>query len=77
MKTPLQCIVYLTGEASFSVYKNPEKPFIVKTTYFDVQALGTVFTVESYPEDSCTLATLEEGRVQVKQLRARVKGHQY
>ncbi len=58
-------IVYLTGEASFSVYKNPEKPFIVKTTYFDVQALGTVFTVESYPEDSCTLATLEEGRVQV------------
>lgn len=58
-------IVYLTGEASFSVQKNPDKPFIVKTTYLDVRALGTVFVVESYPEDSCTMATLEEGSVQV------------
>lgn len=58
--------VYLTGEASFSVQKNPEKPFIVKTAYMDVQALGTVFAVESYPNDSCTTATLEKGSVLVK-----------
>ena len=57
--------VYLTGQASFSVRKNPEQPFIVKTTYLDVQALGTVFTVEAYPNDSCSMATLEEGSVQV------------
>lgn len=57
--------VYLTGEASFSVRKNPEQPFIVKTTYLDVQALGTVFTVEAYPSDSCSMATLEEGSVLV------------
>lgn len=57
--------VYLTGQASFSVRKNPEQPFIVKTTYLDVQALGTVFTVEAYPGDSCSMATLEEGSVLV------------
>lgn len=57
--------VYLTGEASFTVQKNPKQPFIVKTTYMDVQALGTVFTVEAYPNDSCSRATLEEGNVLV------------
>lgn len=57
--------VYLTGEAAFSVRKNPEQPFIVKTTYLDVQALGTVFSVEAYPNDSCSMATLEEGSVLV------------
>lgn len=57
--------VYLTGQASFSVQKNPQQPFIVKTTYLDVQALGTVFTVEAYPNDSCSMATLEEGSVLV------------
>lgn len=57
--------VYLMGEASFSIQKNPEKPFIVKTTYLDVQALGTIFTVDAYPNDTCTTATLEEGSVLV------------
>lgn len=57
--------VYLTGQASFSVRKNPKQPFIVKTTYLDVQALGTVFTVDAYPSDSCSMATLEEGSVLV------------
>lgn len=58
--------LYLSGEASFMVRKNPTKPFIVKTTYLAVQALGTVFSVESYPNDSCTTATLEEGSVRVE-----------
>lgn len=57
--------VYLTGKASFTVKKNPEKPFIVKTTYMDVEALGTVFTVKSYPSDIYTEATLEKGSVRV------------
>lgn len=57
--------VYLAGEAAFSVQKNPAQPFIVKTTYLDVQALGTVFTVEAYPSDSCSMTTLEEGSVLV------------
>lgn len=57
--------IYLTGEAAFHVQKNKEQPFIVKTACMDVQALGTTFTVESYPNDSFTAATLEEGSVLV------------
>lgn len=57
--------VYLTGKASFTVEKNPQKPFIVKTTYLNVEALGTVFTVKSYPADLYTTATLESGSVRV------------
>ena len=57
--------VYLTGEASFHVSKNKEKPFIVKTSGLDVQALGTVFTVKSYAGEDYTMATLEEGSVKV------------
>lgn len=55
--------VYLTGAGSFSVEKNREKPFIVKTNYLTVKALGTVFTVNSYPNDFETKTTLEEGSV--------------
>ena len=57
--------VYLTGEARFEVEKNPDKPFIVKTTHLDVEALGTVFTVEAYPDIYTTSATLEEGSIRV------------
>lgn len=57
--------VYLIGEASFFVTKDKDKPFIVKTSTMDVQALGTVFTVEAYPDEEETSATLEEGRVRV------------
>lgn len=57
--------VYLAGEASFAVQKNPEQPFLVKTTNMEVQALGTVFTVEAYPGDTCSMAMLEEGSVLV------------
>ena len=41
--------VFLTGEANFSVAKNPNKPFIVRTKYIDIKALGTRFCVQSYP----------------------------
>lgn len=57
--------VYLTGQATFQVKKNPKKPFIVKTVGVDVQALGTVFTIESYPDEIYSKTTLEEGSVLV------------
>lgn len=57
--------VYLSGQASFSVQKNPKQPFIVQTTYLNIQALGTIFTVEAYPSDSCSMTMLEEGSVSV------------
>lgn len=57
--------IYLMGEANFQVKKNPQKPFIVKTTGVEVQALGTVFTIESYPGETFSKTTLEEGSVLV------------
>ena len=57
--------IYLTGEASFFVTKNKKKPFIVKTPKMEVEALGTVFTVEAYSDDLFTTATLEEGKIRV------------
>ena len=57
--------IYLAGEASFQVYKKKKKPFIVKTSGVDVQALGTVFTVKSYAGEDYTTTTLEEGSVKV------------
>lgn len=57
--------VYLSGEANFHVAKNAKQPFIVKTKHIDVEALGTVFNVQSYPSSAFTIATLEEGSVRV------------
>nr|WP_129734732.1 FecR family protein [Parabacteroides goldsteinii] len=57
--------VFLSGEAYFNVAKNPEQPFIVSTQHLDVQALGTMFSVDAYPGASETVATLEEGSIQV------------
>lgn len=57
--------VFLTGEANFNVTKNPDKPFIVKTKYIDIEALGTQFCVQSYPNAKYTKATLIEGSIKV------------
>jgi len=57
--------LYLSGEGNFTVAENKEKPFIVKTNYVDVEALGTVFNVHSYPGDDKTTTILESGKVRV------------
>lgn len=57
--------VYLTGEAYFSVTTDTQKPFIVNTSLVDIEALGTRFTVEAYPNEEITRATLEEGSIRV------------
>ena len=58
-------IVYLTGEGNFDVAKDPDRPFIVKTSYMDVQALGTSFCVQSFVGDRDVRTTLKEGKVKV------------
>ncbi len=57
-------VVYLSGEAHFKVAKNPAKPFIIHTAKTDTRVLGTVFNVKAYPEETNTVLTVEEGRVQ-------------
>lgn len=58
--------IFLSGEANFSVAKNPKMPFTVRTQFLGVTALGTVFNVSAYPDSKEITTTLEEGKVRVK-----------
>ncbi|MDR0729069.1 MAG: FecR domain-containing protein [Prevotellaceae bacterium] len=58
--------LYLSGEANFKVVKNPDAPFVVKSKYTEVVALGTEFTVSSYAEDKDVKVTLISGRIKVE-----------
>jgi len=57
--------VFLTGTADFTVASDLDKPFIVKTQYIDVEALGTRFRVQAHPDDFVISTTLMEGKVKV------------
>lgn len=57
--------VYLEGEAWFDVEKNENKKFVVHTSYYDVNVLGTEFNVKAYPEDDLVSTTLEGGSIQI------------
>lgn len=57
--------VELEGEAYFIVAKNTEKPFIVKTTSYDVTVLGTQFNVSAYTDEANVTTTLVQGTVAV------------
>lgn len=56
--------VELTGEAYFDVRKD-KIPFLVKTSEFTVNVLGTAFNVMAY-EDELALVTLERGEVELQ-----------
>ncbi len=57
--------VFLSGEATFNVIPHTKKPFFVKTSHIQVEVLGTLFTVKSYPNDTEVSATLERGSISV------------
>ena len=57
--------IELDGEAYFKVFHNKEKPFVVKTVYLDVEALGTSFNLSAYAGDFKISTTLEEGKVRI------------
>jgi len=58
--------VTLFGEAYFEVSKNPEMPFIVKTSTMDIKVLGTIFNVSAYTEDNVVQTVLKEGSVSIR-----------
>jgi len=58
--------VLLFGEGYFEVTKNPEKPFIVKTSNLDIRVLGTKFNISTYAEDNVIQTVLKEGSVAVR-----------
>lgn len=57
--------IYVDGEAFLEVVHNAELPFVVKTSQFDVNVLGTSFNVTAYRELSSSQVALVEGSVRV------------
>lgn len=56
--------IQLDGEAYFEVAKD-KKPFVVKTSKYDVEVLGTTFNVEAYKGKSNFRTMLYEGKVKL------------
>jgi len=57
--------VFLKGEAFFQVAENKSKPFIVEVNNMNVEVLGTVFNINSYPENKDIKTTLVNGSVKI------------
>lgn len=62
--------VELVGEAYFEVVKADHKKFVVNTSDFSVEVLGTKFNVSAYEEDMESSVVLEEGKVRIKNSRS-------
>ncbi|MCX6301287.1 MAG: FecR family protein [Bacteroidia bacterium] len=61
-------VVELEGEGYFKVAKDKLRPFIVKTPYLKVTALGTEFNVKAYSIDKTIETTLVNGSVKVESI---------
>lgn len=57
--------VYLSGEAFFTVTKNPDKPFIVYANELVTKVLGTSFTVKAFEKEKQVQVVVKTGRVSV------------
>ena len=57
--------VELSGEAYFEVTKDPNNPFIVKTSETIIQVLGTSFNLNAYENTEKIITTLVEGKVMI------------
>lgn len=58
--------VTISGEAWFDVAHNKAKPFIVKTFFSDVEALGTKFNLDADESAGRFSVTLEEGSIRLR-----------
>ena len=65
-------VILDSGEAHFSVTKNPQRPFIVKAGTVDVRAVGTAFAVQLGSTEVEVLVT--DGMVSVASLRSAAGG---
>ncbi len=57
--------VFLNGEGWFEIKKDKNKPFVVHTSFYDVNVTGTEFNVKAYVDDNEVQTTLESGSVVV------------
>lgn len=58
--------VEFEGEAYFSVTKDADNPFIIKTGGVEVAVLGTEFNLRAYGDEAEVVTTLVSGKVQVR-----------
>jgi len=57
--------IYLSGEAFFTVTKNPSRPFRVFANEIVTKVLGTSFRVRSFEQDTVIQVTVRTGKVSV------------
>ncbi|MCR5326143.1 MAG: FecR domain-containing protein [Bacteroidales bacterium] len=57
--------VSLVGEACFDVVHNKVLPLVVSASGCSFKVLGTKFNISAYEDDSCVMAALIEGSLQV------------
>lgn len=60
--------IHLSGEAFFDVAHNAATPFVVHTKDVNIEVLGTVFNVSSYPGNTLTETSLFRGKVSVSSI---------
>ena len=58
-------VVELNGEGYFDIAKDTEKPFIIKTSKYCLQVLGTSFNVEAYDNSPVFQTALFSGKVKL------------
>lgn len=57
--------IYVEGEVCLHVTKNEKAPFVVKTSSFEVEVLGTTFNVSAYKDEPNGTVVLVEGSVRL------------
>lgn len=57
--------IYVDGEIYIEVAKDKSKPFIVKTSDFDIKVYGTIFDLKAYENSTSKQVFLFEGSVSV------------
>ncbi len=57
--------IHLKGEAYFEVAKDKNRPFRVHAPAITITALGTIFNVNSFPDEQKETVTLIEGKISV------------
>jgi ferric-dicitrate binding protein FerR (iron transport regulator) len=57
--------VYLQGEAYFDIHQDPQHPFIIESSGYRTQVLGTAFSIRSYAAPGSYRVTVASGKVAV------------
>lgn len=57
--------IYVDGEVFLDVTKNEKKPFLVRTSKFDVEVLGTAFNINAYNTEDQGEVVLARGSIRL------------